>query len=207
MTRRAVLLAAAVGLCSWGAYATPTLTLIPPSGNLTGYDGQTVGWGFTITNDTSDWLLITGSFFCNAGGDPNFTDCTTPGTGPTFFGPQFGTYTDYIGTRATEVPPTGQTGPTAFSRGSPGFGVGEYKVNSNAPLASMDLGNIFVTYAEYQGSPVDGGTPDPNDPGNLELSAAASVTVVPVPEPATFLLVGGSLVALAGLRLRRHGAR
>jgi hypothetical protein len=85
--------------------------------------------------------------------------------------------------------------------------VGEYKVNSNAPLASMDLGNLFVTYAEYQGSPIDGGTPDPNDPGTLELSAAASVTVVPVPEPATFLLVGGSLVALAGLRLRRHGAR
>ena len=68
----------------------------------------------------------------------------------------------------------------------------------------MDAGNLFVTYNLYQGSPVDGGTPDPKDTGNLELSAAASVTVVPVPEPAAFLLVGGSLVALVWLRLHRR---
>jgi hypothetical protein len=180
------------------------LTLLPPSGALTGGPNQTVGWGFTISNDGADFLLITGSFFCNAGGDPNFTDCTTPGTGPSSFGPQFGVYTDYIGARATEVPAFGSTGPITFSPGSPGFGVGQYTVNSNAPTFSIDSGNLFVTYNLYQGDPVDGGTPDPNDPGNLELSAAASVEVVP--EPGTYAMLGCGIVALLALRKKLRQA-
>src|SRR5437016_8697105 len=158
MNRRAVPLAAVVlALCSWGAYATPTLTLIPPSGALTGFQNQTTGWGFTITNDTSDWLIVTNSFFCNTGGDPNFSDCTTPGNGPASFGPQFGTYTDYIAANVTVVPAFGTVGPTFFSPGSPGSGVGEYKVNSNAPIGSLDSGNLFVTYNTFNGDPFDGG--------------------------------------------------
>ena len=193
----AVVLAA---LCCWSAYASPaptvTLTLIPADGSVSGFAGQTVGWGyFSITNDTSFFLLINNSYFCGPGGDPNSTDCTT---NP--FGPAFGVYTDYIGAfnPFTEVPPFSTIGPSFFSPGTPGTanGVGEYKINLGTPIGSVDTGTIFITFDEYSGDPFDGG----DYAGSDQISATASVTVVPTPEPATFLLVGGALLALAGLR-------
>jgi hypothetical protein len=74
--------------------------------------------------------------------------------------------------------------------------VGEYKINLGTPIGSVDTGTIFITFDEYSGDPFDGG----DYAGSDQISATASVTVVPTPEPATFLLVGGALLALAGLR-------
>jgi PEP-CTERM motif len=188
----AVVLAA---LCCWSAYATPTLTLIPSNGSVSGFAGQTVGWGYSIMNDTSFFLLINNSYFCGPGGDPSFTDCTT---NP--FGPAFGVYTDYIAAfnPFTEVPPNTTIGSPPFSPGTPGTanGVGEYKINLGTPIGSMDNGTIFITFDEFNGNPFDGGQPVGSD----QISAKASVTVVATPEPATFLLLGGALLALAGLR-------
>jgi hypothetical protein len=181
-------------LCGCSAFAAPLVMLDMSA--LSGAPGQTVGWGYTaITNDTSFFLVITNSFFCTTGGDPNFTDCTTPGTGPTSFGPQFGTYTDYIAQSFTEVPPFGMIGPAAFSPGSPGFGIGQFQINSNAVWMNVDTGNIFITFDEYNGFPLDGG----DFVGSSEMSAPASVLVTP--EPASVVMVGASLLAL-GLRRR-----
>ena len=33
-----------------------TLDLIPATGNVEGSPGSTVGWGYTITNNSADWL-------------------------------------------------------------------------------------------------------------------------------------------------------
>jgi PEP-CTERM motif-containing protein len=205
MTKRFLVSAVVVMLASCYAYAAPTLTLSPIGGSLTGSPNQTIGWGYTIVNDTSDWLLFTNSVFCNTGGDPNFANCTTPGTGPTSFGPQFGVYTDYIAANAIDVAPNSTIGPTAFSPGAPGAGVGQYKVNAGALAGSMDSGNLFISYNEFLGDPFAGGSPDPGDPGNLELSAAAKVTVTAaaVPEPSTLLLLGAPLIGLVAFRLRR----
>jgi len=46
--------------------ATISLTLMPASGNVSGPPGSTVGWGYTITNNSSDWVetlsVFAGSF-------------------------------------------------------------------------------------------------------------------------------------------------
>lgn len=207
MTGRVLVSAVVAVLLCCCAYAAPTLTLIPPGGGLTGSPNQVIGWGYTITNDTSDWLLFTNSLFCNAGGDPNSADCTTPGTGPTSFGPQFGVYTDYIAAAGIEVAPNSTIGPTAFSPGAPGTGVGQYKVNAGALNGQMDAGNLFITYNEFIGDPFNGGSADPADPGNLELFAAASATVtgaVSIPEPSSLLLIAAPLFVLAGTGIRRR---
>jgi hypothetical protein len=218
MNRRVVILALAIAvLYSWGAYATPTLsvTLTPANGAISGYPGQTVGWGVTITNNTAFWIIITGSFFCGAGGDPNFTDCSNGGGAPnpyvpydgsSQFGTSFGPYTDYTAAPPNfiELQPSGSGGetfgPQSFSPGNPGTGVGQYMILMTAPIGQTDTGNIFITFDEYAGDPIE----NPDRVGSDEGSAAASVHIVPTPEPATFLLVGGSLAALAGLRLRRR---
>jgi len=206
MNRRVVLLAAVVvGLCSCSAYAapmTPTFALLP-SGDVTGFPGQTVGWGFSISNTSdTDWVVVTGTFFCEPGGDPNFTDCTQ---NP--FGPAKGVYTDYAGADGIFLAPFEQGTDSftsfPFSPGNPGNGVGQYAIFGNA-TPGIDLGNIFLTYNLYIGDPRVDGVPDTaNDPGNLEVSTAASVTVNPTPEPATLALAGGALLLLAGLRRRR----
>ncbi|HEV2688040.1 MAG TPA: PEP-CTERM sorting domain-containing protein, partial [Bryobacteraceae bacterium] len=89
----------------------------------------------------------------------------------------------------------------AFSPGSPGTGVGQYMINLSATIGSLDTGNIFVTFDEYNGNPFDQDNPG-TFVGSDETSAAASVLVTGVPEPSTFLLAGGALLALAGLRRR-----
>lgn len=42
------------------ASASPIFSLTPSNGVVSGTDGAVVGWGFTVTNDTSDWLVLTG---------------------------------------------------------------------------------------------------------------------------------------------------
>ena len=202
MKTRVVLVAVVVALCSWSAYAAPTpaLSLLPA--DVSGFPGQTVGWGFQVINNSdTDWLEITNSFFCQLGADPISNDCTM---NP--FGPALGVYTDYAGKDGIVLAPFEQGMDSfasfPFSPGNPGNGVGQYAIFGNA-MPGTDMGNIFLTYKLFIGDPRNGGTPDTeNDPGNLSVSAAASVTVNPTPEPATFLLAGVALVALARLRRR-----
>jgi PEP-CTERM motif-containing protein len=49
-------------LCPTPAQAAPfTFTLLPPSGDISGLPGSTIGWGYTLTNDSSlDWLVLSG---------------------------------------------------------------------------------------------------------------------------------------------------
>ena len=63
----ALLLAATAGFAD-----TITLALVPASGNVSGPPGSTVGWGYTITNNSSDRIQtqnITAGVFLD--GTPN----------------------------------------------------------------------------------------------------------------------------------------
>jgi len=191
-------LAALTGCC---AYADPdvTLTLIPITGAVQGAPGDTVGWGYTLTNNSGFYLLVDQSNFCGVGGDPAINDCTTPYNPPTEYGPSYGTYADYIGSEGLDIAPGGSAMQNFDSTAM--TGVGAYMIDPGAPGGAIDFGNIFVVYDEYMGDPFNGGT------FVDESESFATAQVMIAPEPSTFGLAAGSLLAFTALRLRRRRAR
>jgi len=178
------------------AMATPSY-VVPP-GLIGGEPGTTIGWGFSITNDTGFFLLVDSSQFCQPGQDPQFTTCTQ----------QFGTYTDLIATDVTIIGPGATLTETYNPTGDPNTqsGLGSYSIDPAAPLLAIDTGVIVLTYQEFTGNPLIGGT---QESGDIELglndlagggsSGAAAVEVTP--EPATLALV--TLGLTAGVLFRR----
>jgi hypothetical protein len=190
MKTRIVIFATILGALANGVvHADPTLALTPASA-IQGEPGQTVGWGFTIDNDTGYYLLVDSSNFCGIGGDPFFTDCTTTYDPPTEYGPAYGVYDDYIATNLTDIAPL-STLSVSFDPVAQ-TGVGAYVIDPAAPVGSVDQGNIFVSYMEFSGDPLAGGT---QVSGDIEISASASVDVVP--EPAVFSLTGFGVLLVA----------
>jgi hypothetical protein len=173
-------------LLAGSGVASPLLTLTPANGFIEGGPSETVGWGYTLSNDTSFYLLVDASYFCQLGEDPAFTTCTQT----------LGTYTDFIASNLTIISPHSSTSQTF----DPNFmtGVGSYTIDPSAPLYSMDTGSVVATYQEYMGNPLVSGT---QVSGDIELSASAMVEAVP--EPATLTLAGGSLLFLCGLAFCR----
>jgi hypothetical protein len=171
-----------------------TLTLIPANGTISGRPGQTVGWGFTLTNDT-DFLLVTSADFCS---DVN---C--------FNHPVGGTFTDFIAQFNFIVvgpPPESSSVSQAFNA-SLLTGVGSFMISPSAPIGEMIPGLIVLTYDLYSVSPNN-----PNfDPsvdtisnGNV-ISTSAQVHVSAVPEPETLLLfLSACGLGLPMLVLRRR---
>ena len=170
-------------LLAGSAFASPLLTLNPANGFIEGGPSETVGWGYTLSNDTPYYLLVDASYFCQVGQDPEFTTCTQT----------LGTYTDFIAANLTIISPHSSTSQTF----DPNFmsGVGSYTIDPSAPLYSIDTGDIVATYQEYMGNALVSGT---QVSGDIELSASVMVEVVP--EPATLTLAGGSLLFLWALR-------
>lgn len=69
-------------------------------------------------------------------------------------------------------------------------GVGSYTIDPAASRGSLDTGNLFVSFMEYDRDPLSGGMDVTAD---IELSAAASVLVTApatVPEPRTAIPLG-----------------
>jgi hypothetical protein len=177
----AILLAGAVS-------AGPVFT-ITPSGDVSGAPGSTVGWGFTITNDT-DYIEITSAQYCvNPVSFPLV--CTPSG---------LGTFNDFISQfNDIIVGPPGGTDPTSVSQDFDPIlmtGVGSFVIDPGA--SGGDAGQIVLTYNVTD--------LDPNDPNavtlgtDLVLSANASVNVS-TPEPGTAGLI---FLALAGLGVARR---
>jgi hypothetical protein len=165
-----------------------TFSLIPISGDVSGPAGSTVGWGYTLTNDTALWIQpmgVSAGAFQN--GTPNLI-FDFPAVGPNSFV-----------TLDFSLVPTG-------SCASPPCGFYELTWDSDAPSGFMNNGTFTISSDYY--------SCDPSQPGCNDLGAApdasadysATVSGGPVPEPSTVsVLISG----LAGMTLmlnrrRRH---
>ena len=178
LNNRVVLILLAAALLLPAAHAGAIFT--PSPATISGNPGDTVGWGFTISNDT-DYLLITSADF-------------TPATA-------LGTFTDFIGQYNFIVvgPSPESTSVSQIFDPIALTGVGSFLISPSATPGSVITGSLTLTYDLFSVSPNDPNFDPDTDTlsnGNI-LTAAAEVDVTgvsAVPEPASFGLVGVALL-------------
>src|SRR5262245_25834154 len=127
--------------------ADPMLSLSPFNGTVTGMSGQTIGWGFTITNP-ADFLVVTGSQLCGSGSTPPFCNPTMG---------LLGSYTDFIGPQFIVVGPSPES--TTVSQAFDAVaqtGTGSFTIDPLAQAGTSETGLIEISYDLY--------SVDPNDP-------------------------------------------
>ncbi len=187
LTLSSLLLLAACG----AAQASVIVNLDPPSGNITGWAGDSVGWGFTLTSDSTAWISVLTSFLI---------DETNPA---------LGAYTDFIGSQGGPVnavlapgaPPWTET----FDSNSQ-LGVGSFSIDPSAAIGATDSGILNVEYETFSGDPNVCGS---CDTGFADTTAAFSIQVTPTPEPRAlgwltgFILLVGQASGLSRRRRRQ----
>lgn len=163
---------------------TYTFSLIPASGDVAGSVGSTVGWGYSITNDSAaDWLVTTA-----LASDP-FQNGT-----PT----QIFDFPD-LAPGATVTLPFSLDATASCS--SPPCGLYELSWDAAAPVGFVNLGTFTLGAQWWTGDPLNGGTlimdaPDASAPYSATATAAA-------PEPSMALLLLAVLAGVAfGVRKR-----
>ena len=188
MRRYPIALTAAACLCfAMSAYGGPiTLTLLPSS-SISGAAGSTVGWGYQITNTTSNWLEtsnVAADIFTN--GTPSVIfdfPVIAPGA----------TVTEAFSKTVTAACPV------------PNCGLFQFTWNAGAPAGATNSGTFSISSEYFGTNPL-------TDPNALDLGpspdATAAYTVSlagpAIPEPSTTVLLslGGLLMVCGALRRR-----
>ncbi|MBV9266449.1 MAG: hypothetical protein JO061_09805 [Acidobacteriaceae bacterium] len=178
------LLSCATGLLMQG---TPSFSLLPSGGTISGAPGSTVGWGFTVT-DSSEYVVITGSSF-------------TPSS-------LYGTYQDFTGSAALIVAgpsPENQTVSQPFDATAMS-GLGAFTIFSTTPTNTKISGNLVIDYSLFSQDP-NSPTFDPDTStlvadANVSLPAAVNVA----PEPLLAPVLGLALAAVGLAAKRRKNA-
>lgn len=173
--------------------ATPvSFSLLPETGSLSGDPGSTVGWGFSLTNGTGDFLVVANSSFCDGGQNPVAGTCA----------PHLGVYSDTVAGNATVLAP-GSTMTQAFDLKS-ASGLGSYSIWSSAAPGQTDTGSLSLVYDLFDSNPFTGSATQIG--GDQMVSASAQVTVeaaaTAVPEPALPLISG--VIVLGMLAIGRR---
>jgi hypothetical protein len=157
------------------ALAAPSFgfQVLPPGGAVSGPPGATVGWGYELTNTSSNWLELTALD----------SDPFTNGTPSSLF--------DF------PILAPGASVSVLYDGTS---GLFQLTWDPGAPLGFVNSGLFVVSGAFWDGDPLAGG--NFIEPA-ADQSGAYSATVAGVPEPATLLLLLGSgMVMLAQARGR-----
>ncbi|MGH9530125.1 MAG: hypothetical protein ACRD2S_09440 [Terriglobales bacterium] len=155
------------------AQADPILTLLPASGIVGGDAGTVVGWGFTFTNNSPAWMVLTGSTF--SGSQVN------------------GTYVDYLSSNFDVAGPAPESPTISQAWDSTTIsGLGEFDIFSTAPPGTDISGDIVVSYDVYSQDPNDPAF----DPGSYLYSAQTPPVSadVHVPEPSWLALLLATLL-------------
>ncbi len=161
--------------------AAPVLTLSPSGGSITGDAGATVGWGFDLSSDSTDWVSVIGIVPLSESN------------------PALGVITDLIG-------PQGGPGIGALAPGSAdwiqavdpiaGIGLASFTIDPGAQAGDFDSGMLLVLYELFSADPSTCGDCFVGT-GSADVGFQVTVTsTATVPEPG-----GASLSALAGLAL------
>lgn len=175
-----------VALMTGSLQAAPVLVLNPASGAVAGLPGSTVGWGFTLTNNDPNYLVVT---------QTSFTPAPLAA---------FGLYRDLLANRPdfVVVGPGSPSVTEAFNQLAM-TGIGAFDINPTAAFRSVN-GTIVLNYSLYSRSPND---PDFNPDTDLlasDRSVSAPATVNIVPEPATFVLLLTAALPLGVAAIRRR---
>jgi hypothetical protein len=178
----ALTLAVTVGAI--GAHASSlSLTLTPANGAVAGSPGNAVGWGFTLTDTSSDWIVLDDSFFTGS--------------------PVYGTYTDYIVNQFYVAGPAPESA-DIVSPWNPlaQTGTGEFDLYATDPGDVSFSGTISVDYTLF--------SEDPNNP-NFDPDSFISngtftnpVSISTTPEPPTWALMIMPFMALLAASRRRR---
>lgn len=166
---------AAIVMVSRSAHADSfTFSPMPANGNISGPAGSTVGWGYSIANQSSsDWLVTT-----DLTADPFLH-----GTPELLF-------------NFPSIAP-GQTVTESFNSTIP-TGLYELAWDSNAPASFSNSGDFVLSAEWWTGDPLSGGAfitdaPDASDPYSATVGGSSAV-----PEPSSLLLVLTAFATIAG---------
>jgi hypothetical protein len=165
-----------------------TFGTVPAAGVINGPSGSTIGWGYTITNESAtDWLVTTG---LNAG---LFLDGTPDGS-----------YFDF------PVVAPEQTVTTDFDLDT-FAGLYGLTWDADAPVGFTDSGQFTLSAEWWTGDPSAAGAfievaADVN--AGYSASVANVESSVPEPSSLALVLVGlGAAVALVGLKSQKGGQK
>lgn len=174
--------------CFNSALAATSLQLDPVDGRIEGNPGNTIGWGFLLTN-TQNYLVVTGAEFQSSSSSGTFTDFISAPDNFFVVGPGFGASTAW-----------GQTYDAATQTGA-----GSFRIADDATQGTV-YGQIVLTYDLFARSPFnplfDPDT-DTLSNGNL-LTANASIKINTVPLPSAVWLFGAALAGMGLLVQRRR---
>jgi hypothetical protein len=158
---------------------TISFSLIPVGGNVVGLAGTTVGWGYSITNNSSiDWFASTNLN----------SDSFSNGSPALLF--------DF-----PNVPP-GATVSEAFDAIN-SVGLFDLTWGVAAPGAFVNHGRFILSGQWYDGDPLNGGSfiADAID-GSASYAAAVEPSSTSTPEPSGLAMVFSALALVTVLRIR-----
>jgi hypothetical protein len=178
MKKSALQLALATGLVilagGGNAFADNiSFTLIPPTGGVSGRPGSTVGWGYTITNGTVNWLVTLSLS----------ADVFQDGTPDSFF----------------DFPAVAPSSSATVDFVAGVSGLFQLTWDTTAPIGFVNSGTFNLLSDYYNGNPLAGGV-DIGPAPDLTVAYSASVTGSLVPEPPVGLLLSSGVLLLSGLK-------